>query len=61
MLPRLSLGRADEYHMSGTRLRSQETPMEGKVQAPFCRISSRGASADGRHQAGRPASKASVR
>src|ERR1700722_12357702 len=33
--PRLSLGRADEYRMSETRLRSQETRTEGKVQAPF--------------------------
>jgi hypothetical protein len=48
MLPRLALGRADEYHMSETRLRSQETPAEGKMQAPFCRKTSQGASADGR-------------
>jgi hypothetical protein len=57
MLPRLALGRADEYHMSETRLRSEETPTEGKVQAPFCRKSSQVASADQRHPAVRPASK----
>jgi hypothetical protein len=31
--------------MSKTRLGSQETPTEGKVQAPFCRKSSQGAGA----------------